>query len=315
MRTNRRTVLLAWTACLSIAVASSASAQPRDAERFFTDGLTAMRSGDYGAACPMLAQSYRLDPLPGALFTLAECEASWGKLSAASAHYRTFVDRLTALPPARRDTFEERRRIAVERLVALTAVMPEIIVDVAAPASSGIVVKRNGVAVEASSFGVGQKVDPGEYVVTAQANGTGVWERRLKLSELERARVAVPWPLPRSAAPRGEPPALSPSAFLPSADSARAAASPMRGWVYLAGGVGAAGLATGVVGGLLAMNDKSSIDTNCPNRLCNAMGQQAVNAGRIAGAVSTVGFSVSPGITPSVATTPRGATVLVEGAF
>jgi hypothetical protein len=89
---------------------------PSEAERHFEAGLERMKAGDYAVACPMLAESHRLDPLPGVLFTLAECEALWGKFASALEHYTSFTRSLTAMDSARRAVYEERLGIAPKSL-------------------------------------------------------------------------------------------------------------------------------------------------------------------------------------------------------
>src|SRR5258708_11443534 len=73
-----------------------------EADALFRNGLDEMRAGRYEVACPMLAKSYQLDPLPGALFTEADCEAAWGKVATAIEHYQAFVNSLTTMPADRR---------------------------------------------------------------------------------------------------------------------------------------------------------------------------------------------------------------------
>ena len=294
-----------------------------------------MRAGNYAAGCPLLEASYRLDPLPGVLFTVAECETAWGKLALAVDHYRGFLTMLTALPPARLDRFEERRRIALEKIATASALMPEITLDVAAGGdTSGLVVKRNGVLVEPPSYGVTQKVDPGEYVISAEAPGGGAWERRLTLGERDRVRVNVPWPFPRGESSAD---AVVPEKRAANPDSVPSS-SGLRPWAYVAAGVGVAALATGAIAGLSAMSDKSTVDANCPNHLCNADGQGALSSGRTASLISTIGFSVgvvgagttailflvtgkksdavgSLPVRPSVAVGGQGASLTLEGTF
>src|SRR5260370_26599246 len=83
----------------------SASAE---ADTLFRSGLEEMRAGRYEVACPMLAKSYQLDPLPGALFTEADCEAAWGKVATAIEHYQAFVNSLTTMPADRRGGADAR---------------------------------------------------------------------------------------------------------------------------------------------------------------------------------------------------------------
>ena len=66
----------------------------------------------------------------------------------------------------------------------------------------------------------------------------------------------------------------------------------MRTWAYFAGGIGLGGLATGVATGIIALNERSTINENCPGRLCNAAGHDAVDSARTAATISTISFSV-----------------------
>jgi hypothetical protein len=57
-------------------------------------------------------------------------------------------------------------------------------------------------------------------------------------------------------------------------------------------GVGVAGVATGAVFGILAMNKKNESDDACPNQQCTAAGVEAnADAGRFAD-YATIGFGV-----------------------
>ena len=62
-----------------------------DAEAQFKDGVAAMRRRDFDEGCPMIARSFELDPRPGTSYALAECEAQWGRLATAVAHFKQFL--------------------------------------------------------------------------------------------------------------------------------------------------------------------------------------------------------------------------------
>jgi hypothetical protein len=268
--------------CALVALNARAQAEPEpdskqhDADRLFQQGLEGMRAGKYEVACPQLAESYRIDPSPGALFTLAECEAGWHKLASALTDYQSFVDALPAMPAERRQTFEERRVIAAGQIAVLNVSAPEVIIDVAPNHGANLVVKFQGVVVPEASYGVGRRVDPGSYSVVAEVDGQTVWQRDITIEADSRAKIQVQ-PAPESAA--------APS-------GARAPGSARGTWLYVSGGVAIAGVATGLVAGALAYGHKSTIDSDCPNLQCNSTGRAALNVARSEARVSTVGFTL-----------------------
>jgi hypothetical protein len=268
--------------CANVALCARAHAEPQpdskqqEADRLFQDGLENMRAGKYDVACPHLAESYRIDPSPGALFTLAECEAGWHQLASALTDYQSFVSALTSMPAERRQTFEERRRIAAGQISVLNVSAPEVIIDVAPNHAPNLVVKFQGVVVPEASYGVGRRVDPGSYAVVAEVDGQPVWQRDITVEADSRAKIQVQ-PTHSGATP-------------PTGD--KTADSSHRTWLYVSGGVALAGVATGLVAGALAYGHKSSIDSNCPNLECNATGRSAVNVARAEARVSSVGFTL-----------------------
>jgi hypothetical protein len=297
---------LAAFACLATCFVSNtvAAQSPADAEALFKTGLEHMRAGRYETACPMLAKSYQLDPLPGALFTEADCEAAWGKVATALEHYQAFVNALTIMPADRRAKFDERRGLALEKIAALGPLAPELTIDVSLAPPPSLVIRRNGVVVDRAAYGVSKRIDPGEYLVNAEVDGKIVWERRVTLGQGDRARLDVPWlEAPKSAPAPTPAPSLPPPAA-PAPSPRASGGSTTRTLAYFAGGIGVGGLVAGAVTGLVALQEKSNVvDENCPQRRCNAAGHDALESARAAATVSTIAFSV--GLAGAV-----GATVL-----
>src|SRR5687768_9416479 len=97
---------------LVLSLSGSVWGQSSEAEQQYRRGLSAFQAGDYVTACRALAESYRLEPLPGALFTLATCEMRGGKIAAAAARYSEFLTLIESLPPEQRAAQEERRIVA-----------------------------------------------------------------------------------------------------------------------------------------------------------------------------------------------------------
>src|SRR4051812_33487281 len=80
------------------------------ADALFKRGVTAMKAGDLETACPAIAESQRLDPHAGTLFTLAECENRRGHVATAVVHYASYLGQVGSLPPDQRLKHEERRK-------------------------------------------------------------------------------------------------------------------------------------------------------------------------------------------------------------
>jgi hypothetical protein len=58
------------------------------------------------------------------------------------------------------------------------------------------------------------------------------------------------------------------------------------------GGVGIAGIVVGSVGGILALSDKSTIESSCTQKQCSQSGLDAASNGKTMSLVSDVGFGV-----------------------
>ncbi|HHH27793.1 MAG TPA: hypothetical protein ENK57_05530, partial [Polyangiaceae bacterium] len=96
------------------------------AEILFDQGLKDMLAGKYDTACPALAESFRLDPAPGALFTLAECEMGRGRLATAQTHYRDFLDRVERMTEEGKERQQQRVDVANEKLGELEGRVPTL---------------------------------------------------------------------------------------------------------------------------------------------------------------------------------------------
>jgi tetratricopeptide (TPR) repeat protein len=96
---------------LASAMARADGADPVAAEALFREGRSAADAGNYAVACPKFEESYRLDPAPGTLLNLGDCEEHRGQLALALQHYRQLH---AELPET-----DDRRPIAAARARAL----------------------------------------------------------------------------------------------------------------------------------------------------------------------------------------------------
>lgn len=310
-----------FAATLTLAPAAAAE-DVAAAKAMFTVGLEHLQAGRYDKACPALRESYRLDPRLGTLFTLAECDARWGKIATAVAHYQNFLAQVAALPPGQALKQQEREKVAREQVALLSRQIPELTLVLPPHAPEETVVKRDGVQLMGPTLGVPLPTDPGEHVVTTYVPGGRVLEQRVTLGKGEKKKLQlkvappgglgttqgppepdgetdvdaprVPAPKPPAAAPPRE---ATPAPEPPPADegpSARTTGpSTRRIAAYAAGGLGVAGLVVGGVTGGMAMAKKNEMGDSCPDFVCsNAEAAELGNEARTLGWVSTVGFGV-----------------------
>jgi hypothetical protein len=272
------------------------------AEALFTRGMADMEAGRYETGCKAIAESQRLDPRPGTLFTLAVCETEWGKIATAAAHYGDYLSLYERLTPEQKARQTTRPKEAKAQREALLPLVPELTVVLPPGAPAGTVVKRNGAVMADAALGLGLPVDPGELVVTTQAPGGPVSEQRITLGKGEKKQLTLevkpapevaPQPatteLVKAQPVKVEPPMPKPSE---GPDGRRLA-------TYVVGGVGVAGLVLGGVMGGLTLGKKGAIADHCglavgaeDETACDPTGLEAANSGKTLALVSTIGFVV-----------------------
>jgi hypothetical protein len=272
--------------------AQDARANSAAAEVLFNDAQKLMDDGKAAEACPKFAESYRLDPGVGVLLYLGDCYEKIGKVASAWAAYRE------AIPAAKAQGHAAREKAATERADALQARLPKIVVSVAPAARvDGLVVSRDGTAINEPLWGSAVPVDPGPHTIDASAPGRKRWTLTVDATEgtlstvelppleLEAARIAPSaWPPPTAAeARRTQPPPPDQGPGWPT----------QRKLALAAGAVGAAGLVVGGVFGAKAMtawdDAKGRCDAGSP-RACDPDGVSLAGDASTFATVSTIGF-------------------------
>ena len=283
------------------ALAGAASAQ--DAESLFDQGLSDMLAGHFGIGCPKLAESYRLEPQPGVLFTLAECYRREGRIATASARYGDFLELYKTLSPDEQRRQRERFDISNKERTELLPLIPRLTVILPSSAPPITVVTKDGSRLRAEELGAPLPVDPGEHVFTTQAPGGPLTRHRTNVRVGDERRIELTVVLPATEADPvpGAAPAVPDDAARPSTDRdvARASdrggepASTRRGWAYAFGTVGVAGIVVGAVTGALVLSQRSVIRDSCNSQNeCDPAGLEAADRARKLGLVSTIGFGI-----------------------
>lgn len=257
--------------CLALTLVSpTVSAQTHDAttaEALFNEGRAAANAGDFARACAKFRESNRLDPAPGTVLNLADCEERLGHLATAWTLYRAVTQRV---PES-----DERHTLARARAQALEPRLPKLTVVLAPGAPKAARVLRDGIELGSAALDTALPVDPGEHTLMVQAPGLISTERRVTLAEGQSERVVLK---------------VGARAARPEADST---SSSKRTWGFALGGVGLLGLSVGTVTGLMVLSAKRRADDNCDaEKRCNATGMDAVDSGRTLGTVSGASFIV-----------------------
>ena len=246
---------------------------PAAAEELFRQGRAASQKKDFTTACAKFRESNRLDPAVGTVFNIADCEEKLGRLATSWTLFQEVVQRLP--------NDDDRRTIASERARALEARVPTLTIHLAQTDRTDVVVRRDGVVLGAASLETALPVDPGEHTVVVEAPGTQ--------SELFTSQVGAG----EHASLNVKLGTISTTTEL-NTDAARPlsapAAHPSHAAAYVAGGVGVAGVVTGVVAGLIVLNKKSTVSSECDNKVCSRAGIDAVHSGKTFGIITTVGF-------------------------
>src|SRR5262249_2654152 len=125
--------LAGWRAALSLAcfvavlgMAPRARAEGDDravAEALFDKGRAALKRGDLDAACAAFEESERLEPAPGTMFNLGDCEEKRGHIAVAWQWFEEASQKLSAT--------DKRRALVVARAAALKARVPELTLQLA----------------------------------------------------------------------------------------------------------------------------------------------------------------------------------------
>jgi hypothetical protein len=290
---------LVLVACVSVC-GRAAGQNAAASEALFQRGVADMQLDKYESACPSLQESYELDPHAGTMFTLAECEAKWGKVATAGAHYADYLGMVARMPQDQRTRHADRCTRARTRIEILKPQVPHLTLELPSNAPNGFSVMRDGVTLSNVSLGIEVPVDPGEHVVVTQVPGGPRNEKRIRLQRGDRERLMLAFTLPDLTPPvaAAESPA---SAKAPALVPGSRPTSTAHTWSYIAGGVGVAGVLVGTVTGVMSMQKKRIVDDNCVSTACNTDGKAAADAGRTLGNISTLGFCVgSAGVAASL---------------
>ncbi|MDC3959057.1 tetratricopeptide repeat protein [Polyangium jinanense] len=258
-------------ACAALLAAPVAHAQqdPAAAEALFNRGLVAMQAGHFHVACPAFAESQRLDPRAGTLFTLAECERLSGKIASASAHYAEYLRLFDGMPAPLRQKHAERATIARKEKAAIDPTIPTLTLVLPQTAPPGTRVTRDGIELGAASLGTALPVDPGEHLLTTWVPGTPPIEQRVIVAQGEAKTVALDVQATTPTRPAGStsfPPILPTDPHHPEPPEHAYRGVPTWAWVAGLGGLAAA--SGSIVFTVSHLHVRGLVAERCPDGTC-----------------------------------------------
>ncbi len=265
-----------------------------EAEVLFQEGKRLMAAGNYGQACPKLAESQRLDPGGGTLVTLALCHESEGRTASAWAEFGE------ALTLALKDGRVDRATVAREHAERLEPKLSRLTVRVPPRVSGldGVEILQDGHVLGRAAWGTPLPVDPGEHLIEARAPGKKTWSRVILIAPAADRQATEVGALEDEPAQKAAPP--------PSTDAKAPPVEPshaQRTAGFVVGGVGLALVGAASYFGIQAIADRNTAKKACPGTGPCA-NQPAVNlneSSKREADLSTAGFALG-GVALGVAT-------------
>lgn len=155
----------------ALTVTGSALADPTAdrsaaAEDLFQRAKVLLAKREFAPACPMLLESYRLDPAGGTLQNLAVCYEEIGKWASAYARFQE----LRAISKAGERPRLDRIKLAEEHIAKLEPRISRVVI-VMPEAIAGAEVTLDGVKYLQPSWSAGIAVDPGTHEIVVAAPG------------------------------------------------------------------------------------------------------------------------------------------------
>jgi tetratricopeptide (TPR) repeat protein len=267
MRRPKLASLLAVTLAVSALPLARAqtNATPRDTARELANSAAnAIARGEHAAGEELLARAYQAYPAPTIALLHARTLAFLGRLSAAVAAYERAMR--ASLAPDAPDAFRAAVASAERELSQLRPRVPRLQLSVRGDQPEALRLELDGQLIPNAQLGRWLLADPGRRRLRVEANGSS-YERVVRLEE--RQAVVVEITEPRSSAIA-------------------------RYFTLGAFGVGAIGVGTGIVTGLMASSAHQQARAGCPAERCVIGSEGARDAERYRDlrVVSTISYAV-----------------------
>jgi hypothetical protein len=272
--------------CWANGVGAEAPARDDDrriARDMAKEGISRLNEGRYQEALDLFQRAYQLVPAPTVAVLRGRAFEQLGNLAAAADSYAA-----ATRAPLDQKSPEAFRSAVAEGKTELARLEPQIprvtvLLSGATPDNPGLEIRLDDHPMASNLVGQTQRVNPGEHRLVVSVGATLQDERRVILAKGQQVKVLLrvgEATVPAAPPPPPPPPPAPP----PGPDRLE--------WVgWGAVGVGAAGFVTGVISGIVMLNDKADLDDQC-RPLCPRSIESELRSFRTARTVSAVGYGV-----------------------
>jgi hypothetical protein len=302
-------VVVAASLTPTLALAGKKGGAPSSGGGALAEGRRLMAAGNYGEACPKIADAESQTPAPVTALTLGICWEKAGKLASAWSAYKAAVD-------VANGAHQKKSIVAAQHAVARIEPKLSHITIKLAERPSGIEVRRDGDVVSDSDIGAAIPLDGGGHDVEVNAPGKKPWKKHVDLAESGQSlAIDVPalegdTPAPVAATEETPPP--------PEQDKGGSRGQTQRIAGIAVGSVGVLGVALGAVAGIEAKSTYNDALSKCGGHTSCPAGSPGLSERNTAGTWATVsdvafiagGAAVVGGVVLYF-TAPRGSTTTV----
>lgn len=254
------------TGALTLAAPAAAQQDPKAAEakKQFEAGMVAMNAGDLKRARELFSESIRLVAKANTVFNLADCEEKLGLFATAADHFQAA---LNLLPPG-----DDRQPTFTARIAALTPKVPVLTLTLAEEIPEGTTVTLDG---NPAALAKPLRLDSGPHTVTVKAPGRPDKTYPIDLSEGQRQSLTLQ----------------------PGDQASGPGIGALRTTGIIALSLGGASLIGGGVTGALALQQKQSLESLCPDIThCVVQGDSRAQTGTMLATASTALFATGLGL-------------------
>ncbi len=225
-------------------------------------GAEAFEHQDYKTALDRFGRAYSLVPAPSIVIMQARSLAKLGRVIEALDKYEKTQHMPLAddAPDAFRQAVSDARREGEELWKNVPRLTIHVRVSPVSP--NDLTVSLDGRQLPGALMDVSQPTDPGPHTIAVKAAGFETETRSVTLEVGDRVTLDIPLVADTRAAKPPSAGSSSPSSSL-SDRASREPSAAMRPWAWTAVGVGTAGLALSAITGVIALEKKSTLDTQC----------------------------------------------------